>query len=40
VVLAQDAIPSGGVTELLNLTVTQWEADRELQPLFLGTVKE
>jgi len=28
------------VTELLNLTVTQWEADRELQPLFLGTVKE
>jgi histidine decarboxylase len=40
VVLAKDAIPSGGVTELLNMTITQWEADRELKPLSLDMVKE
>jgi histidine decarboxylase len=36
VVLAKDAVPSGGVTKLLDMTITQWEADRALKPLPLG----
>ena len=39
-VLARNAVPTGGVTDLLNMTVTQWEADRELKPLPLDKVKE
>ena len=32
VVPARDAVPSGGVTGLRDMTITQWEADRQLQP--------
>ncbi len=38
VVLARNAIPSGGVSKLLNMTISQWEADRMLKPLVV--VKE
>ncbi len=40
VVLAKNAIPTGSVTKLLNMTITQWEADRKLKPLFLDKVKK
>lgn len=33
VVLARNAIPSGGVSKLLSMTISQWEADRNLKPL-------
>jgi histidine decarboxylase len=33
VVLAKNAIPAGGIKKLLNMTITQWEADRKLKPL-------
>jgi histidine decarboxylase len=33
VVLAKDAIPSGGVSKLLDMTISQWETDRKLKPL-------
>ena len=40
VVLAKDALPAGGVTDLLDMTITQWEADRALQPLSLTKAVE